>query len=882
VPDEFVSLHRHDHFSLYDGFGTAKQAAAYAAELGQPALALTNHGNINGLVEHYDACREVGVKPILGCEIYFQPSFRPGAPTFHLTLLCMNNVGYVNLCKMLTEANATQFHRNPIITYKMLRKYNAGLILLTGCLGSITSQAILQSKPDALHGSMRFYKKVFGDRFYLELQASDQDDQRIVNRALLEYARMFDLADRTVLTNDAHYIRKLDYPQYQTMWRMNDREMGVDYSGLHMLSGKEVLGKYLGLMGRNKGNSLNGSFGAEMIARTVEIADRCNVDLTFDEMTPDLGFDEDSNVVLRKMAIAGLKREKRTTSNHKKRLARELKVISKLGFADYFVMCADMVQFARSKNIGVGYGRGSVCGSLVAFALGLSQVDPLEHDTLFERFLRTDKTAMPDVDLDFESARRDEVIQYVLQRYEGKAAPISTYGYYRGKNLANDLIKLFDPPETAAAKFKAIASALGSVDHVTPEHFPLVVHKALEDYPEIIPAFCSMHGQVRYIGRHAAGVAIAAGDITNYLVLQRVRGEMQTSFDLASLSSLGVLKFDILGLNTVDIIKSTEKLIPEVPNLSTAIKSNRVYAEFQRGNNAGVFQFERGSGVHTTQDVKPKNFSELVACNALNRPGPKSLGMIDAYVHARDGDYDSSTPYWKYTQDTHGVVVYQEQVMEICRGISRMTWPQIDKLLYQIGRKKIHPKTRKRFVLGAERYSGMSRDDALKLFDNMTQYLFNKGHSTGYSLLSAYCMWLKVHYPLEFWSSVLQHENNRAKRQGYRVDASRDGAVFMIPHVNHSHEVDVLGTYDGDQAILEGLATIKGIGPKAARVIIDERIENGDYTSIEDFESRVPGRVVNTKVRSLLLEYGALEFNEKRYVARCIQYNGVLIGRGLS
>jgi len=853
-------------FLIFDGFGTARQSAERAVELGQEALSLTNHGNVSGLVEHYQECNKVGIKPILGVEAYFQPKFNKKSSRFHLTLLAKNLTGYSNIMRLMTEASTNNFYRTPIVTFNMLKECHEGIICGSGCMIGLNAQLVYAKKTNLAKKFIRAFYNIFEDDFFLEMMPNELPAQLASNVFNMKMSKK--LGIKAVLTHDSHYPSPEDFDTYQVMHKLAKSTIGDAYKTLYMPSAKDISRQFRDIHGVNP---------REYVENACYFADKCDVDLTFKEVVPHYNWGIAPKEKLRKLVIKGLKAEGKTSEEYVKQAKHELKVIEGKSFEEYFLLIWDLINYAKSKDIGVGPGRGSVCGSLVAYALGITEVDPIILGTHFERFLRPDKNAMPDIDIDFDARRRDEVLQYILEKNKGRSAPICTFGYYKIDNLMNELGKLWEVLDDDLKAIKDRLNAMIKDPHdvsgvLKNEHVRIFNNK----YKGIIKHFMKLYGQVRFIGRHAAGIAVTDGRIDDMVALQRVRGELVTSYDLRSLGMISVLKIDALGLSTQSVISKVEELT-NVDFRYDMLEDSRVYGEFAKGNTVGIFQFEKAGAISLLTAIKPDNFQDLVAVTALNRPAPITLGLHSAFLDGKEGRVDKNTPWFKYTDDTYGVLVYQEQVMKICRGLAHMEWPDIDKIMKYLRLRKGDKDDsllKKKFVEGSKKYSNLPKRQAEELYDSMTNYLFNKGHGVGYTLISFYMMWLKMYYPTEFWYALMLNEENEYKREVYKANAIKQGIVVLLPHVNATADFS-LQELDGERVIQEGISTIKGIGMKTAELIEESR----PYNSLDLLQDRVPKRQLNAKVVRALEESGAIEFNMERYYDRVVRYNSTLYSK---
>jgi len=867
----FVNLHRHDHHSYYDGYGTPDASAERAKELGQTALSLTNHGNMSGLVEHYLACKKLDIKPILGVEAYFQPEFNKENEYFHLTLLATSLKGYQTLSQLMTRANQPdRFFRHPICTFEDLEAMNDDVICLSGCIrGHIACCIANGDRVGALDSLERFHR-IYGDRFYLEVMPHNILKQITINKTLIKLGQRKGIP--VVLTLDSHYLAKRDYNTYLLMHKIKGREFDNDYSRLYMAAEQEIRDEWA--------EYVPDIDPSPFIEETVKITERCNVDLGFSELVPRIDWGMSSTRKLAELAKSGLVEKKLWTGPYKLRLREELDTVFSKKFEDYFLLCYDIVLFARTNGIGVGYGRGSVCGSLLAYSIGLTNVDPLVLGTSFTRFLRPDKNSLPDIDMDFDSKRRHEVFAYIQQRYLGRSAPIATYGYYKVKNLVNDLGKLLEMTKDEIELAKRSLAIMVKDEEERIDKRVLVTNKALaalEVHHKFVTHFANLYGQIRFIGRHAAGVAVTAEDIDRYVPLTRVHGELQTSYDLGSLSKLNIVKMDILGLSTVSVIREAEQLAGVRFNYDM-LDDHEVYRAFTAQKTEGVFQFESAGARGVLGKVQPKNFQELVACNALNRPAPIQLGLLDAYVEGKNGKVDKTSPWYQYTQDTYGQIIYQEHVMTICRELAQMDWADVDKVMKQLRQvgQKGHDILEDKFVDGAMKHAGLKESVARDLYKKMTLYLFNKGHGCGYTLLSFYAMWLKIHFPLEYTFALLKHEDDDLKRRRYEALASKLGQIVLLPHVNGTAEYSIR-VIDGERCIQSGLVNVESLGATIAQEIVRQ----GPYVSFDDFTTKLPKRIASVRVIKSLSEQGAVEFDFDKWLKRCERHNSMLYSRGV-
>ena len=901
----FNLLHVHSHFSVYDGFGSPMAMAKQAKKLGMNALALTDHGTMGGCVEHISACKEHGIKPILGMEAYFQPVFNKGsdenkerkkkgekpvrAKRYHMTLLASSKKGYQSLTRALEYSLAQgKYYFNPVFDYEVLEKFHEDVICLSGCPAGFFSSMVMSGDSD-LDMHIKHFLQIFEDRFFFEVmphhfrfnesaadgEATDENvfDTGILNQRIIDIANIYNRP--VVMTTDSHYQRQSQYSSYLVMHKLRNHEFTNDYTHLYFTTEDEASYWWSEFMDDD---------AQQHIDATQVVADMCDINLDFKEMVPklDWGTEETSDERLTELAIDGMKKLGITSKVYKQRMKKELDVVIEKGYSDYFLLCHDIVQHAKSKDIAVGFGRGSVCGSLLAYAIGLTLVDPIRFDIVFERFLRPNRTTMPDIDMDFCTVRRGEIINYIIHQFSGSSAPIVAYGYYKVLNLCNDLAKLFQLPGDIAESFKHELEVRihdnGDSDTIKRASYKqLMRSKSLQQidakYGEkyngkwygIVKHFSALYGQIRFIGQHAAGVAVTSGSIGDFVPLAFSRGKLITSFDKDSLGLLNIVKMDVLGLSTATVVHEASR-ITRTQFSYDLLDDPEVFQRFKEGNTSGIFQFESRGARDVLRQVKPDNIEELIACTALNRPAPKELGLVEMYAKSKNGILTPKKSVWQeYVKETHGAIIYQEQVMTICREMACMDWPDIDKVLKHLrSAVEENDPLRDKFVEGACAHTSISKQEAVRLFNAMTMYLFNKGHGAGYTLISYYQMWLKVHYPLEFFFSIIKYEDDESKRLSLEAEAVHNGIVIFPPSINSDIGYTLRGKGD-DRYIERGLKVIPHVGPTTAKAIVEERRMNGDYAGESEAAFRLPQRVLNVGVISTLNQHRAFEVDfEKR------------------
>lgn len=892
---QMASLHRHTDYSVYDGFLSPEEGAKRAAELEQPALGISDHGTMGGVVDHYLSCKKHGVKPIIGCEGYYQPKFVPGDENYHMTVWAKNMKGYSNLCRMLTESAEKYFYRRPIFTNRQLKKYHEGLVISSGCVGGFIPQQIIAGKQTFAEGVAEHFSGIFGQDFVMEVMPfpvihEGRDIQEQANRGVLSIAKR--LGQPVIMTDDAHYVQENDYPAYRALHELSQSTNGqarkqktrlsADYTYRYLHDAQGMADAWRDMMGKS---------GKCYLENTLILAERCTLDLTFNEkeMIPTIDWGMPAKQKLFLLARAMLQISGKWNEEYKDRLKQEMDVVRKLGFEDYFLLCWDIVRFAQSQHIPMGYGRGSVCNSLLGYALGLTNVDPIYFELDFERFLRLDKKALPDVDMDFCTDRRDEVVAYVMNRFAGRSCPISTFGYYDVSGLSNDMAKMYPDMTNAdrdAFKFRLKEIGYGrkegqvhlSLDELRKHTF---VGKFIRDfekkYPGFVEQFVRIFGQIKYGGRHPAGIAITKEEIDTYIPCQKFKGKIQTAYDMNAISALGVLKVDVLGVRKVTVVREVEKLTGA--KLTYDLLSDpKTMEALAQGDTDCAFQFESPGIRSFLQKAQPQNFDDVRACTALYRPGSKK--SIPAYLSARHGgEVEENVPGYEYLKETYGVLVYDEQKMRIAKNIGHMEWPDVDKLMKQAKKGRIEPELKQKFIRGAVSHGEMSEKEARALVDVLALYTFNKGHATGYSVLSVYSLWQRIYYQKETYMVMLRYAPKKLKTKDRKkeIEASAvgKGEVLLLPHVNGPVTYDIVEDKSGEKAIQAGLQSVSRCG-KAALDIVRVRGER-PFTSKEDFYERIAQdkdakRRVNKLVKEELEKCGALEFHRKTFLQKCLAH----------
>ena len=903
-------LHRHDEYSTFDGFGKAKELAALAKELGYKSLSTTNHGNTNGLIQTYQACEEEGLKAILGVEGYFLPKYKPQTRGYHMILIAKNLKGYGNMNRIQFEGEKQKYY-NPIWDFSILEKYHEGLICTTACVAGFLSQCIIKNDFGKAEKFLIKLKNIFKDDLYIEIQpykVSEAGLQEKVNVESIKLGKK--LGIKCVLTSDSHRGRKEDFDTYMKMHEIanhNFDDIEATYSERYMPAPDEMKKRFFKMHRKDFGDIETKKLANEMYKNLDEIEDKCEQSylkgLTLQLPKIDIEKGKTSFDVLLNKVKSGLKDRGKYKQEYISRCKEELEVIKYHGFEDYFLIVADYVNWAKSKKIVVGPGRGSVCNSLVAYALKITEVDSLYFGLDFRRFLRKDKKKFPDIDLDFQTSRRAEVIEYLCKKYEGHAARICSYGLYKVDNLINDLAKvcgllsydnngkqIINKNELSRIK-NYINSCI--IDEKLNEEMLLnndVGKDINKTYDNILVHFSKLFKKLRFIGTHAAGVAITGGNLLDYVALKIDKdGNIFTNYDLSDIEYINVIKFDILGLKTMESISDLRNNTNDIVDYNKISNDDKIIKAFREGNCDGIFQFEKNTARNILKDINCDCFEDIVAASSMNRPGPLSLKQPQVYAENKNNICEAKqSKYWEYTKNTYGTIIYQEQVQQICINIGLMDWGDADKIMKM---QKGHSMTERALKLYEEEYdyysekfikgaikNGFNKQDAKELFSNMTSYTFNKGHGVGYSLISIEEMYYKIYHPNEYWYAKMKYAKDEAEMSKFASKAVIDEAVIFLPHVNYTSNFS-LRKESGDNIIQMGLSSIKGVGQKAADYIEEEKKKNGIFKNYDDFYDRCKSRLVTSRVIEILKEQGALEFKKSTYLNRVKKYNIALYSR---
>ncbi len=879
----FVHLHVHSEYSLLDGANRCSALAAAPRDMGMNAVALTDHGVMFGCVEFYNKCNDAGVKPILGCEVYVDPNghtCREGKGQNHLILLAENEEGYYNLTKLVSIANTDGFYYKPRIDHDLLAKHSKGLIASSACLGGEIPQLILQNDIEGAEKRAALYRDIMGDgNFFLEVQSNSIPEQAIVNKTLVEISKKLSIP--LIATNDSHYMLRSDAEWHDILLCVGTGSKVTDEKR-YRFQGNDYYFRSPEEMWAIFGNDL-----PEALINTQKIADRCSVKLKMGHYyLPEFPLPpgETLSTHLRKMAHDGLKSRLGTdepTKEYTDRLEYELGVIEQMDFPGYFCIVSDIIMAAKSRHIPIGPGRGSAAGSLVAYSLGITDLDPLKYDLLFERFLNPERISMPDIDTDVSDKGREELIAYIVEKYGvDHVSQIITFGRMKSRGAIKDVGRALDIP---IAEVNAIAKLIPAMP--TPEMQD--IKGAIEHVPDLKAAYDSkpeikklmdtaMHieGLARHCSQHAAGVVITPKP-TSDMVPVRKFGENQvaTQYPMEPVEKLGLVKMDFLGLRTLSVLDGAVKNIEgngkgHIDLNKVPMDDQKTFEMLQKGDTLGVFQLESAGITALVRRLKPDCFEDIIALMALYRPGPLESGMVDTYVRCKHGEtkvhylHPKLEPYMK---DTYGVILYQEQVMQSAQALAGYTLGEADLLRRAMGKKKkeVMEKERVKFVDGAVK-NGVEAKNAGEIFDIIEKfagYGFNKSHSAAYGLIAYWTAWLKSNYGPEFLASYLTSLiGSKMDVLGQYIRSVRDaGYPVLPPDINESKEdFTVIG-----EVIRLGLSAIAKVGDAAVANIIESREKGGRFTSFWDFLTRIDSRQVNKGVIENLIKSGAFDSIEK-------------------
>lgn len=879
---KFTHLHVHSHYSLLDGLPKINQLVTHAKSLGMDTLAITDHGALYGVVEFYQECIKQNIKPIIGVELYIAPRGmtdrhpKLDVKPYHLVVLAETLEGYHNLLKIITKANLEGFYYKPRVDYETLRKFSKGLIALSGCLNGHVSRTILAKGTDAAKPVIEQYVDIFGpEHFFLELQHNPHTpDQTTVNTALRELAAATGVG--LVATADSHYLTSDDAEAQDILVAIQTKHQVTDTNRLSMrdedyslASADQMIEWFIDT--------------PEAIENTQIIAERCNVTLPLGELHMphyDLPEGKTADDVLRELCIAGItdrySDEQRTVVFE--RLDYELSIIQKTGFASYFLIVQDFVNWAKQQQIVVGPGRGSAAGSIVAYLTGITGIDPIAYDLLFERFLNPDRISMPDIDLDFADTRRDEVISYVESKY-GKehVAQIITFGTMAARAALRDVGRALGMSYgycDMIAKMIPMFTSLEQAIETVPELKAL--YESDPDAARLLDAARKLEGVVRHTSTHACAVVITERPLEEYTPLQYSSAgdeTVVTQYSQHPIEDLGLLKMDFLGLKNLTLIENTIALISKTLDVTIDIEhipfnDKPSYRLLQKGQTTGIFQLESAGMKRYLRELKPTEFEDIIAMVALYRPGP--MERIPEYIAGKHGKRKVTylLPQLEpILNKTYGILVYQEQVMALVRDIAGFTAGEGYLMIKAVAKKigELLAEQKKKFIAGCQK-NNTSLEIAETLWEFIepfARYGFNKSHSTGYALIAYQTAYLKAHYPAHFMASLLTSDQQDSKRIAIEVQEARDmGIAVLPPDINESFSTFtvVKESLDTDTPRIRfGLAAIKNVGQSVITAIISERKANGEFLHIEDFLTRIRHKDLNKKSLESLIKSGALD-----------------------
>ena len=883
----FVHLHVHSQYSLLDGTIRFEEVFDLAKRYRMGAVALTDHGSMFGVIEFYQMAIKHGIKPIVGCEIYVSPGSRlekkavEGSDgSYHLTLLVQNRTGYFNLIKLASLAQLEGFYYKPRVDKELLAKYNEGLIALSGCLkGEISVHAGRGEMKKALQ-SAEEYAKIFDQRrFFIEIQNNGVENQLLLNNRLLEIGHQLSLP--IVATNDCHYLQRKDTQAHEVLLCIQTGKTLQDSNRMKFPS-EEFYFKSPEEMSKLFEST------PEAIANTIEISERCNLELKFDEkhipkISVPQGESLDSHLerlsregLGKRLAFFKERGDIKEQSRYWTRLEEELRIIKSMGYSGYFLIVEDFIHFAKNRRIPVGPGRGSAAGSLVAYALNITDLDPIEYDLIFERFLNPGrKNSMPDVDVDFCIEGRDDVIQYVMGKYgKENVAQIITFGKMQAKAVIRDVGRVMGIPY---AEVDRIAKLIPNTLNITLEQALKQeprLGEAVKNDPRVASLFNiakSLEGLSRHASTHAAGVVISNKSLMEYLPLYRgPNGEVMTQYPMKEVEAIGLVKFDFLGLKTLTVVNHAIQLIEKdcgvkIDLSQIPLDDPKVFALLGSGSTLGIFQLESSGMKDLLVKLRPENFREIIALVALYRPGPLRSGMVDEFIKRKHGQesirYDIKA-LEGILKDTYGVIIYQEQVMRIASTLANFSLEDADILRRAMSKKdpKEMEMQKEKFLEGARR-NRIHLTKAEKTFDQMSkfaEYGFNKSHSAAYALIAYQTAFLKAHYPIEFMAALLTSEvQNADKIVKYIAECREMDIPILPPDINESYKnFAVIGNQ-----IRFGLAGVKNVGDAAIDAILTEREARDKFQSLFDFCKRVDLRKVNRRVIESLIKCGAFDFS---------------------
>ena len=901
-PSDFVHLHNHTFHSVLDGLTKIHDLVDKVKELGMEAAAVTDHGTMSGILDYYKTAKKAGIKPIIGIETYVATRSRfdrdPGKDKqrFHLTVLAMNNMGFHNLMKLSTRANLEGMYYKPRIDHELLEELNEGLIVLSGCASGEIGVALKEDDYDRAREIAKWYKSIFGDRYYLELQDHGHpksnthwDVQAKINEGLIKLSKELDI--EMVVTCDGHYLTHEYQDAHEILlcvgtgsYLSDEKRMSLKDFELHLTDPRDIIDHW-------------GEEFPEVIRNTKKIADRCDVEIELGRILipkyplPD---GENEHSYLLRLTYQGLLQRYNGASKEeaekldpdeiipklsdevRERAKMELGVMGNMGYEGYFLIVQDFINWGKSQGIVFGPGRGSAAGSIIAYALNITDLDPLKYGLLFERFLNPDRISMPDIDVDIQDTRRDEVIEYCAKKYgEDHVSNIATFGKMFGRMAVRDVARVLEVPYAESDRLAKLVPPPSQGRHI-----PLSVsikedadlRNEYENNPtakEVLDYAIQLEGTIRSHGVHACGVVIAPDTLVNYIPLEMAqKGVVATQFPMGEVEELGLLKMDFLGLSNLTIINNAMRIIrkaykKEINLSELPLDDKKTYELFQRGDTTGVFQLESAGMKRYLRGLKPTTFEDIIAMVALYRPGP--MQFIDSFIRRKHGEEEITylhSGMKNSLKNTYGILVYQEQFMQISKEWCGFTGGQADTLRKAVGKKKIDlmKKVKPEFVEGAVKVGGATKEIAETFWTQLEEfanYCFNKSHAACYGLIAYWTAYLKAHYPDAFMAALMTSDHDDTDRLAIEItECKHMGISVLSPDVNESFVE--FAVVPNENKIRFGMSAVKGVGVGAVEEVLRAR-EDGPFTSVEDFARRVSTSKFNRKAWESLIKSGAFD-----------------------
>lgn len=902
-PSDFVHLHNHTFHSVLDGLTKINDLVDKVKEFGMEAAAVTDHGTMSGILDYYKTAKKAGIKPILGIETYVAARSRfdrdpaKDKQRFHLTVLAMNNTGFHNLMKLSTQANLEGMYYKPRIDHDLLEELNEGLIVMSGCASGEIGVALKEDDYDRARDIAKWYKSILGDRYYLELQDHGHpksnthwDVQAKINEGLIKLSKELDI--EMVVTCDGHYLTHDHQDAHEILlcvgtgsYLSDEKRMSLKDFELHLTDPRDIIAHW-------------GEEYPEVIRNTKKVADRCNVEIELGRiLIPKYPLPEGENEhsYLLRLTYQGLLQRYNGASKEeaerldpediipqlsdevRQRAEMELGVMGNMGYEGYFLIVQDFINWGKSQGIVFGPGRGSAAGSIIAYALNITDLDPLKYGLLFERFLNPDRISMPDIDVDIQDTRRDEVIEYCAKKYgEDHVSNIATFGKMFGRMAVRDVARVLEVPYAESDRLAKLVPPPNQGRHI-----PLSVsvkedadlRKEYENNPtakEVLDYAIQLEGTIRSHGVHACGVVIAPDTLVNYIPLEMAqKGVVATQFPMGEVEELGLLKMDFLGLSNLTIINNAMRIIKkvygeEIDLAHLPLDDKPTYKLFQRGDTTGVFQLESAGMKRYLRALKPTHFEDIIAMVALYRPGP--MQFIDSFIRRKHGEEPITYLHEgmrNSLENTYGILVYQEQFMQISKEWCGFTGGQADTLRKAVGKKKIDlmKKVKPEFVEGAVKVGGATREMAETFWaqlEEFANYCFNKSHAACYGLIAYWTAYLKAHYPDAFMAALMTSDHDDIDRLAIEItECKHMGLEVLAPDVNQSYVE--FGVVPAAKQVRFGMAAVKGVGVGAVEEIIRAREADGPFKSVEDFAKRVSTSKVNRKAWESLVKAGAFD-----------------------